>query len=140
MKAHLTATEEARRLETLGLAELREVWLARYGAPHPTLRSPELMRRILSWRIQAEVMGGLDKPVLRILTGQAKPKPAGPVLHPGVRISREWKGRICDVEVTPDGFIYEDRLYGTLSEIAREITGTRWNGPRFFGLRKGAAG
>lgn len=139
MKAHLIATDEARRLETMDLKGLRAVWIERYGTPHPPLRSPELVRRILSWRIQAETMGGLDKPVLRILTGQAKPKPAGPVLHPGVRISREWRGRVCNVEVTADGFLYEGRTFDNLSEIAREITGTRWNGPRFFGLRKGAA-
>lgn len=62
----------------------------------------------------------------------------GPVLTPGVRITREYRGRRCDVEVLADGFLYEGQAYDSLSEIAREITGVRWNGPRFFGLRKEA--
>lgn len=55
-----------------------------------------------------------------------------------MRLTREWKGRLCDVEVIADGFLFEGQRYDSLSEVAREITGSRWNGPRFFGLRKGA--
>ena len=76
-------------------------------------------------------------PSLRVAPrGVSRPRPAGPQLTPGTRISREWRGRTCDVEVTADGFLYDGHAYASLSEIARAITGIRWNGPRFFGLRK----
>ena len=64
----------------------------------------------------------------------ATPDPA-PAPTPGTNIRREWKGVIHNVNVVPDGFVYEGRQFNSLSEIARAITGVRWNGPRFFGLR-----
>lgn len=132
MRAAAQADQEARRLETLDLAGLREVWRRRFGPPWPKHRSADLLRRLLAWRIQAEALGGLDRATRRTLLG------SGPVLSPGVRLTREWRGRLCDVEVIADGFLFEGKRYDSLSEVARQITGSRWNGPRFFGLRKGA--
>jgi Protein of unknown function (DUF2924) len=66
-------------------------------------------------------------------------KPAdGPAIRPkaGTRIVREWQGRLHEVSVLENGFEYGGRTYRSLSEIAREITGTRWSGPAFFGMRK----
>lgn len=133
------ANAEARHLSTLTLQELRVRWCSLYGLPCPKLRSADLLRRLLAWRLQAEAEGGLDRETRRILLGKSRVKAPGPLLTPGVRLSREWRGRVCDVEVVADGFRYDDKPYASLSEVAREITGVRWNGPRFFGLRKDAA-
>ena len=133
------ANSEARHLATLTLQELRVRWCSLYGLPCPKLRSADLLRRLLAWRLQAEAEGGLDRETKRILLSKTKAKAPGPVLTPGVRLSREWRGRVCDVEVVGEGFVYEGKAYASLSEVAREITGVRWNGPRFFGLRKVAA-
>lgn len=138
MNAAAQADQEARRLETLDLAGLREVWRSQFGLPWPKHRSADLLRRLLAWRIQAEALGGLDRATRRTLLGSGPVRVPGPVLSPGVRLTREWKGRLWDVEVIADGFLFEGKRYDSLSEVARQITGSRWNGPRFFGLRKGA--
>ncbi len=124
-------------LETLGLDALRSLWRARYGAP-PALRSPELLRLMLAWRIQAAQAGGLDRDAkLALRRPVAKRGGLEPV--PGARLVREWQGRTHEVVVMNDGgFLYRGDRYGSLSEVARAITGVRWNGPRFFGLRKEA--
>lgn len=116
------------------LGELRSEWERRYGAP-PPLRSPDLLRRILAWRIQAGQCGGIDAATLRLLEGA---RPRDPRLAPGTVIAREWDGERHEVEVAEDGFIYAGRRWRSLSQVARAITGTHWNGPRFFGLRKAA--
>ena len=127
-------TEEVRALEAMDLEGLRTVWRRLYGRP-PKLRSTDLLRHILAWRMQAEVLGGLGPKVRQGLkrAGRGRAPRAG--LAEGARISREWKGRRYDVETVESGFRFEGKTYGSLSEIAREITGARWNGPRFFGLR-----
>ena len=133
------ANAEARHLGTMSLQELRVRWCNLYGLPCPKLRSADLLRRLLAWRLQAEAEGGLDRGTRRVLTSKARAKSPGPMLTPGVRLSREWRGRVCDVDVVAKGFMYEGKPYASLSEVAREITGVRWNGPRFFGLRTDAA-
>ena len=127
-------TEEVRALEAMDLEGLRTVWRRLYGRP-PKLRSTDLLRHILAWRMQAEVLGGLDPKVRQALkrAGTGPAPRAG--LAEGARISRVWKGRRYDVETVESGFRFEGKTYSSLSEIAREITGARWNGPRFFGLR-----
>ena len=131
-KANLT--EEVRALERMDLEGLREAWPRRFGPP-PTLRSADLLRRVLAWKVQAAELGGLDAQTRRLLRQTSTQR--GPRLEPGARIAREWKGALHEVEVTEAGFGYAGRTYDSLSEIARHITGTRWNGPRFFGLRQG---
>jgi hypothetical protein len=59
-------------------------------------------------------------------------------LKTGTRLVREWHGRTCHVAVLENSFLYEDQQYASLSQIARVVTGTKWSGPRFFGLRQGA--
>lgn len=124
------------RLETADLTQLRTEWERRYGAV-PPLRSPELLRKILAWRIQCAADGGLDQITRRLLAGNS----AGPetLLSQGTVITREWKGERHEVEIAGSGFIYRGERWKSLSEVARVITGTRWNGPRFFGLREAAA-
>jgi hypothetical protein len=122
-------------LESAALEELRAEWGRRYGAP-PRLRSADLLRQILAWRIQAAEEGGLDKVSKRLLCSDTRT--GGAQLAPGTLIAREWQGVRHEVEATDDGFIHAGRRWKSLSEIARAITGTRWNGPRFFGLREAA--
>lgn len=130
------AATVAASLEGLGLEALRAKWRERYGAP-PVLRSPELLAMMLAWRIQAEVEGGLGADTRRALRrpvsaqSRAPPQPSG-----GTRLVREWQGVRHEVTVCEDGgFLYRGERHSSLSRIARAITGTRWNGPRFFGLR-----
>ncbi len=125
--------QQVQGLEALGLEGLREQWRARYGAP-PSLRSVGLLRRLLAWKIQADALGGLDADTRRRLRGHAAPAPCGR-LAPGTLVTREWKGVAYVVEATGDGFLFQGHKHRSLSEVARTITGTRWNGPRFFGLR-----
>ena len=124
---------EVARLAGLPLGGLREAWPARFG-PVPKLRSPELLALMLSWRLQAEALGGLDAETRKLLK-RPPPKRAGPQLPPGARLVREWEGERHEVEVLDEGVSYRGDTYTSLSEVARTITGVRWNGPRFFGLR-----
>ena len=130
----MTDAELLQWLRQANLQELREEWERRYGAA-PRLRSPELLRRILAWRIQAAAEGGLDRVTRRLLTGDAGPED---LMAEGTVITREWKGIRHEIEVADGGYLYEGRRWKSLSHVAREITGTRWNGPRFFGLRDAA--
>jgi hypothetical protein len=121
------------KLEHADLDGLREEWRRRYGAP-PRLRSKTLLRHVLAWRIQADLYDGLDPQTRKLLHDDQTPRE--PVVQPGTIIIREWRGVTHHIEATGDGFLYDGRRWKSLSEIARAITGTRWNGPRFFGLRE----
>jgi hypothetical protein len=92
---------------------------------------------MLAWRIQAARDGGLDGELRRTIRRPTWASSATP-LTPGTRLTREWQGVRHEVIVEPDGrFRHQDGLYRSLSQVARKITGSRWNGPRFFGLRAG---
>jgi hypothetical protein len=118
----------------LGLEALREEWRTRYGPP-PPLRSVGLLRLALAWRIQAQAAGGLDPEARRQLRRTGPVAAEGLTLGEGARLRREWKGAIVEVEVERQGFRWNGALYPSLSAAATAIAGTRWNGPRFFGLR-----
>ncbi len=121
-------------LEAQDLDGLRATWRQRWGSP-PRLRSVQLLRHLIAWRIQAEAFGGLDTETMRLLRAAGVPRPV-PRLQPGQRLVREWRGRRYDVEIVENGFTHGGRTFKSLSEVARAITGTQWNGPRFFGLRE----
>jgi hypothetical protein len=128
-------TREVEALVDLDLAGLRAAWRTRYGAP-PALRSVELLRLMLAWRIQAEAFGALDRTTRRRLMRRGALEPEGLSLGVGARLRREWQGRTVEVEVEATGFRWQGTLYPSLSAAATAIAGTRWNGPRFFGLRE----
>jgi hypothetical protein len=131
-------TQEVRALAALDLAGLRDSWRRHgYGEP-PKMRSKELLARLLAWKIQSDAFGGLDATTIRLLRSDRVPA-AKSLRQPGSRIAREWQGRRYEVEVLEHGFEFDSATYRSLSEVARAITGTRWNGPRFFGLREGSA-
>jgi hypothetical protein len=131
------------RLETLDLGGLRAAWVRRYSGEPPIRRSRDVLMRLLAWRMQEDHHGGLDPKVLQALRrlGQAFDRDPGhtPVptlsLKPGIELTRDWNGRRHVVRVIESGFSYEDRRFRSLSEVARAITGTRWSGPAFFGLK-----
>jgi hypothetical protein len=124
-------------IATLDLEGLRRFWRARYGAP-PPLRSVPLLRLQLAWRVQAEALGGLDSNTRRLLARTGATEPEGMRLGTGAILARSWKGRKIEVMVEEQGFRWEGKLYASLSAAATAIAGSRWNGPRFFGLRDAA--
>lgn len=132
-----TIEAEVEALAGLGLDDLRALWRDRFG-PAPKLRSPDLLRLMLAWRLQAERLGGLDHDTRRKLGGRGPTMPEGRHLGTGAILRRDWQGQRIEVVIEPDGFRWDGTLWPSLSAIARAATGTRWNGPRFFGLRDGA--
>jgi hypothetical protein len=104
-----------------------------------------LLLRILAYRLQADRFGDLDSESKHLLDRSESPEKAGQQavrlvrriadVRPGTVLGREWKGRMQRVAVLADGFAWNGKTYPSLSQAAFAITGTRWNGPRFFGLR-----
>jgi len=139
-------------LQKLDLAGLKERWKWLFGTEPPAY-SRQFMAKRLACRVQEIAYGGLSEGTsLKLRTvlagagldedGRAKSrnhKVRGKGLVPGTRLVRDWQGRRCEVTVARGGFEFEGRTYKSLSAIARSITGTRWNGPLFFGLRKDVA-
>jgi hypothetical protein len=121
----------------MDLEQLRGFWRRRYGAP-PPLRSVPIMRMQLAWRVQAEVFGGLDQDTRRALARTGDVEAEGRHLGIGARLSRTWKGRQVEVVVEEQGFRWNEQIFPSLSAAATAIAGSRWNGPRFFGLRDAA--
>lgn len=127
-------TEEVRLIEAMDLDQLRTVWARRYGAP-PALRSVPILSMLLAWRVQEDVLGGLDPGLRKVLARKGPVRAEGLDLGIGARLTRNWQGRRVEVVVEPDGFRWEGTLFPSLSAAATAIAGSRWNGPRFFGLR-----
>jgi hypothetical protein len=124
-------------IESMGLSELRALWTKTFGSA-PGLRSVDLLRLTLSWRLQARVHGGLDAAMRKRLRRKTIADPGSAIdLEIGTILNREWQGQPHIVEVVGDGFRWKGTTYSSLSAAAKAITGTNWNGPRFFGLRKG---
>ena len=121
-------------IEGMDLDTLRDQWMRRYGAP-PPLRSKPIMRQLLAWRIQAEAFGGLSPETRKTLARTGAVQAEGRQLGVGGRLTRSWKGREVIVTVEEDGFRWGEELFPSLSAAATAIAGSRWNGPRFFGLR-----
>lgn len=130
-------------LPAMSPAELRTAWREHYRKPAPDI-GPALLRRGIAWRLQARVHGGLSTSTRNAIEGaRRRLERSGSVtsareiiIKPGTRLVREWHGKTYQVLVLDEGFEHDDRRYESLSQIARDITGTRWSGPRFFGLRK----
>jgi hypothetical protein len=93
-----------------------------------------LLRHVLAWRIQADVYGSLDEETRKLLRDTRSPR--DPLVREGTILMREWNGVRHEVEATAGAFLYNGKRWKSLSEVARAITGTRWNGRRFFGLNR----
>ncbi|WP_439573828.1 DUF2924 domain-containing protein [Phreatobacter sp.] len=134
MRASPSLETEVRALDALDLDGLRSAWRSRFG-PAPKLRSVELLRLMLAWRIQAKATGGLDFTVRRALERRGATERQGRSLGLGAVLRRDWQGQTIEVVVEEAGFRHAGRLYPSLSAVAEAVTGTRWSGPRFFGLK-----
>ena len=121
-------------IEQLDLEGLRKFWGQRYGAP-PKLRSVPILRMLLAWRVQSDALGGLDGESRRTLGRKGKIRAEGLDLGIGARLTRQWQGRNHQVLVEVGGFHWQGQSYRSLSAVATAIAGSKWNGPRFFGLR-----
>jgi hypothetical protein len=133
---------EVEQLRSMPIVELRARWRAKFKSEPPKAFGPDLLRRSIAYRIQEDAYGGLDRATARLLKQLMEQfaKSSGRIVLPrriksGAVMIREWKGERHQVTVLEDGFAYQGKPYESLSQIARLITGTRWNGPKFFGLR-----
>ena len=131
------------RLAGLPVEDLKTEWTRRFGAPAPGL-SPDLLRLGIGYRLQEQKLGGVSRSTRTLLrqvavrSGEADDKkPIPRKLTPGTRLVRDWHGVGHTVIVLEDGFEFGGRHWKSLTAIARAITGTHWNGPRFFGLTGG---
>ena len=142
---NVTGCREAlARLPELELSELRQQWRALYKSDTSAHLSRELLLRAIAYRMQEIAFGGLrpeHQSQLRQFAQQFKEtgeirRRASPELKAGTRLVREWQGRTYEVLVLDDGFSWQSTHYGSLSAVARKITGTPWSGPLFFGLKQ----
>ncbi|MBV6486905.1 MAG: hypothetical protein GHHEDOFH_00842 [Pseudorhodoplanes sp.] len=135
--------EQVKRIGTMNKHDLRLLWREQFKSEPPKAFGPDLLRRSLAYRVQELAYGGLSARLKRELADavrQISRRPSSRIELPrriksGAVLIREWKGKIVRVTVVDDRFLYEGETYSSLSEIAYLITGTKWNGPRFFGLR-----
>ena len=115
-------------------------WRLLFGCPAPDLPRA-LLQRILAYRIQADAAGDLPAGIAKLLDRLGRgeidgiPLPERRTVKPGTLLVREWDGTLHRVMVLEQGFAWNGVAYDSLSKVARAITGTNWNGPRFFGLR-----
>lgn len=123
-------------------ADLQAEWRRLYRSHPPKKIGRDLLELAVAWKLQEKALGGLSAAAKRQLESLAHVKSTkGDLakhrtvkLKPGARLMREWHGQTHDVLVLDHGFQWRGRKWPSLSSIAREITGTRWSGPRFFGL------
>jgi len=132
--------DQLEELRNCSSSALREQWRSVFRTVAPDM-VPDLMRRAIAWRLQERVHGGLAPSAMKTITALQSSRAreggvtAAPVLKPGTRLVREWHGRTYHVLVCDEGYEHDGRRYRSLSQIAREITGAAWSGPRFFGLK-----
>jgi len=134
--------EALTRLPTCNRAELTAEWLRLYRTKPPAQIGRNLLMAAVAYRLQEQILGGLQPELrrqLRAIAGRARhggePALAAPRLKPGTKLLRDWQGHTHQVLVGENGFVWRQTQYGSLSQIARAITGTRWSGPVFFGLK-----
>lgn len=144
----VSVEHEIAQLRDLDLKGLRARWQSMMGSNPPQHVSRRLLFAIITHRLQTDAFGDLDADSLRLLKkigsahSDAEIVPLTDafdqkqrVLPPGTVLTREWNGQIHRVIAGQDGFVWEGNSYDSLSKVALAITGTKWNGPRFFGLR-----
>jgi hypothetical protein len=140
----MTLAADIAKLQTLSTAELAGQYEALFGRP-ARYRSPTWLRKRLAFRLQENALGGLTRTARAALAElQADIAfPAAPPAEPdrpreelrvGTVLQREWRGQQIRVEMTSDGLVWDGRVFKSLSAVANEVTGSRWNGRLFFGL------
>jgi hypothetical protein len=135
-----TQEEVSREIATLlalDRAACLQRWEAAFCRPAPKHLSLAFMRLVLAHQLQVEAFGGLSAKTRRALASALKePSASRSRVAAGARLVREWNGRTHEVEVLAEGYLFRGRRFRSLSAIAREITGARWSGPRFFGVER----
>ena len=137
---------ELDQVSGMELPELRAFWNARWGDP-PAYRARDHLLRALAYRLQAEAQGGLSSRLkrevadlgARFASDRGFNPTAAIVLKPGSSLVREWGGKRHEVAVVTDGYVYDGERFASLSRVANRITGTKWNGLVFFGVKARAA-
>lgn len=135
--------EQIEALEGMSPSELRSRWRETFRSPAPAVSSG-ILARAIAYRIQERAHGGLPRSAQKEIERLSRRlQRTGSVtdvhevtLKTGTRLIRSWNGTTFNVLVCDDGFQFDGRQYASLTHIAREITGTNWSGPRFFGLKK----
>lgn len=139
-----TLEDQLAALTTMSSAQLRAEWMRVHKVPAPPL-SADLLARGIAWRLQEKAHGGLTSATVRELqrlkrqldaSGSVSVNAYEGRIKPGTRLVRDWGGVSHHVLVLEDGYDYRDRRYASLSQVARDITGAHWSGPRFFGLKR----
>jgi hypothetical protein len=139
-----TLDVEIARLRDLDIGALQVRWQNVFRRRPPPHLPRHLLFRVLAYRLQADRLGDLDAGSQRLLDATGSPEDAGKraveierqtTMRLGTMLAREWNGRMQRVAVLADGFAWNGKTYRSLSKVAQAITGTRWNGPKFFGLR-----
>jgi Protein of unknown function (DUF2924) len=131
--------EQLNQLAVMKPEELRSRWRAVYRSLAPDI-GPDLLRRGIAYRLQERGQGGLGPSTRREIEKLIKclnndgTSPGAPTLKPGTRLVRSWHGKMYQVLALDDGFEFDGRRYKSLTQIASDITGVHWSGPRFFGL------
>lgn len=136
------------RLTRASYSDLQSKWRRLFHSPPPRQIGRDSLELGLAWKLQERTLGGLNDATRRKLAALAEPlrrtgtvaKPRTVTLKPGARLLRELNGETHVVLVLEKGFEWRGRRWRSLSVIAREITGARWSGPRFFGLKEGPNG
>ena len=139
-----TLAAQLDNLLNLSRSELQSLWCESYGSDPPEKISDLLMRQAIAHRLQVKHLGGLNFSTRRALKRLLEESGATRLKSPsecrrvtnGTVLVRVWHGATHQVTVTEQGVLYRGKPFRSLSEVAREITGTRWSGPLFFGLRK----
>jgi hypothetical protein len=139
MTASMTdhVTRELAALAELDRTALLQRWRMVFGREPPPRLSRALMEKAIAYDVQAKAFGGLSSRTRRALRAAAKAdgrSSLSKLPSRGTRLIREWHGTVHEVEVLEDGYLWRGERHRSLSAIARAITGTKWSGPRFFGL------
>jgi hypothetical protein len=124
-------------LAELDRTALLERWRTAFGRDAPPRLSRALMEKAIAYDVQVKAFGGLSARTRRTLKAAAKAdgrSALSKLPSCGARLVREWNGALHEVEVLEDGYLWRGARHRSLSAIARAITGTKWSGPRFFGL------
>ena len=127
---------ELARIRAMDIDQLRAAWREAFASDPPPAFSKDLLARAIAFHAQQKALGGLPSATARLLRSLIKPGVEPPrQVKVGSVIVREHQGVVHEVLAVPGGFCWQGKTYDSLSTIAKKITGTRWNGPRFFGLR-----
>ena len=137
---NLSPDDELASLRRSSRKQLTDRWRELYKVAPPVAFTPDLLARGIAWRMQERAFGGLSSKARAMLVSRSeRPRQRSSsrtTLRPGNRLVRRWRGRTYVVEVTEAGLIYDGVQHSSLSVIANKITGTRWSGPKFFGMIK----